>query len=194
VCKTGGQMQKSRFFLFFYLFLLLFFITSQQKNSRLYAQDKERIDSLFKLAELYFNDNNFDSTKICYQNVLDIDQKNVKALLGLAKNEYQQSDLLDILSNKNFYFAKSQEKTKTGNPTAKFNNAFGYIEKALQIDPDNIETNYLAGILCREKMRLRFSISRESTYENGLKYFQKVLALNKEYKDIYVQHALLFRF
>ena len=183
-------MLKSK--LFFCLFVLL--ATNLLKNNMIFAQNKNEVDSLITLAESYFYDNNFDSAKIFYKNVLDLDGKNTKALLGLAKNEYQQTDLLDVLSNKNYAFAKNQERIKTGKSITKFNNALGYVQEALRIDPDNIEANYLAGILYREKMRLRFAVSRGNSFENGLKYFQKALSLNNGYKDIYVQYALLFRF
>jgi GWxTD domain-containing protein len=187
-------MQKSRFFLFFYLLLLLFFITNQQKNNRLYAQDKEKIDSLFNLAELYFNDNNFDSAKICYKNVLDIDGKNVKALLGLAKNGYQCMDILDTISNKNYNYAKKAESMKTNYNRINLSDAAGYIEEALKLDRNNIEANYISGILFREKMRLRLSFSKGSSFESGTTNFQKVIKLDSMYKDVYIQYAMLLRF
>ena len=177
----------------FFCLLFLFAINLLKKNL-IYAQSVSEINSLLNLAEFYFNNNNFDSAKICYKNVLSNDKKNINAILGLARNEYQQIDLLDILNNTNYYVAKSTEKTKLNYKRSKFSYALSYTDEALEIEPNNIEANYLAGILCREKMRLRFALTRGSSFTNGCNYFQKVLNQNSGYKDVYVQYALLLRF
>jgi GWxTD domain-containing protein len=158
------------------------------------AQHDNRIDSLLQTANFYFNLSDYDSAKICFEQVQKIDEKNIDAYLGLTKTKYQQIDILDITSSKNFNYAKKAESIKTNYNRAIFSDAAGYIEEALKLNPNNIEANYLSGILFREKMRLRFAFLKGGSFESGTTNFQKVIKLDSMYKDVYIQYAMHLRF
>ncbi len=158
------------------------------------AEENLGIDSLLRNAQIFFIDNKYDSAQKLFEQVLDLDKNNVTAYLGLAKVIYQQMDIFNIQSNKNYNQAKFSEKYGSNNNRFRFSRAIDYVQEALKIDPDNIEANYLGAILLREKMRYRFALSRSGSFEDGTKYIQRAINQNPKYKDSYLQYAMLFRF
>lgn len=182
MCKTKS----------FYVILALIIVMF--KIDFCFSQNNQIIDSLISEGNIHFINNNYDSAEYYFKQALDLDKNNVNVLILLAKNEYQQMDILDININKNYQIAKSSEKYRSSFDRFRFSRAMDYIEKALKIDPNNLEANYIAGILMREKLRLKFTIMKSGAFSDGEKYFQKIINENPKYKDVYLQYSMLLRY
>ncbi len=69
-------------------------------------------------------------------------------------------------------------------------NALVWFTLSLKYDPDDLQTNYYAGICERDLGRYSF-MWRFARWPRAQKYFDRVIKIDSTYKDVFYQYALL---
>jgi GWxTD domain-containing protein len=144
-------------------------------------------------ADKYFNENKIDSAKALYISVLDLDSKNVKALLGIAKVEYTQDEFEDKVNNSASTMEIIQQNQEVHSELnyAKFNQALYYLKMINKIETDDPDCCYFMGIIHKEMIKLKITADRSESYKIAKDCFEKIIKKDSCYLDVLLQYAQL---
>lgn len=136
-------------------------------NSRLYAQNNTNLVSTYYQKGLSaFESSDIDSAEYYFEEVLELDENNLKAKAGLGKVAYTKKNWGNVLS---------------------------FFEEIEDADTSNLEALYYIGIAYRERAKSKVLWLRWWDFEEAAEYFDRVIAQDSLYRDIFYQYAYLKR-
>ncbi len=145
-----------------FLFSLLFIAFP---HFNLLAQDsRSSIDSLTAIAERQLTAGEIDSARDNFEAALDINKKDISALIGLGKT---------------YFMVK------------KWRSARDEFEKVLKTSPGNLEAHYYAAICYREMGKTKAGPFRANDWKNSRIHFQMVAAVDSSLQDVLHQFSIL---
>ena len=125
------------------------------------------LDSLHILADSLFEKQDFDSAIKIYKSILKTEKKNIRALKGLGRIAIKENDWGDGKK---------------------------YFKTVLNINPSDKEPFYYLGICYRETGKFKALLLRKLDWDKSEKYFNKLIAIDSLFLDVYFQLAKLKRY
>jgi tetratricopeptide (TPR) repeat protein len=177
---------------------------SYMRAYQLARSDQLKIDMLFKLADLHIETDQWPKVRWCWQQIINIDPKNVKAQLAQLKDRYIVADSLAKFerSDSQYWSEVESQASKTinvveevgllGEERAKWEPAFGKEEKSLGRVPGRTLGSYLylvRGRAALELGRLGAVTSPEQLLTRAVSDLQKVQQLDPQNLDAYLYLA-----
>ena len=148
-----------------YRLLLSFLLFVASPDFSLLAQDsRSSSDSLTAIAERQLTAGEIDSARDNFEAALDINKKDISALIGLGKT----------------YFAEK-----------KWRSARDEFEKVLKTSPGNLEAHYYAAICYREMGKTKAGPFRAEDWKKARKHFQTVAAVDSSFQDVLHQFSII---
>jgi tetratricopeptide (TPR) repeat protein len=177
---------------------------SYLKAYKLARPGQPRIDMLFKLADLYIETDKWPKVYACWQQIINIDTKNVKAGLSVLKYLYIRADSYARTGGSGSQVwseveSKASEAIKVvenagllGEERAKWEPAFGKEDRSLEPVPSRTLGSYLyliRGRAALELGRMGAVTSPEQFLDKAMNDLQKVQQLDPQNVDAYLYLA-----
>jgi len=131
------------------------------------SSSKTDIDSMLVIADSLFFRSNWDSAKKVYQSILKTDDECIDAHRGLGRIASTEEDWSAVKD---------------------------HFKAIVKTDPDDAEANYYLGIAYRETGKFKALFLRKLDWDRAEKYFNKVIAGDSLFRDVFFQIAQLQRY
>ena len=177
---------------------------SYRRAYQLARPGQPRIDMLFKLTDLYIETDQWPKVRGCWQQIINIDTKNVKARLARLKDRYIIADSFakagtsrsdfwnEVESQASEAIKVVEEAGLLSEERAKWEPAFGKEERSLEPVPTRTLGSYLyliRGRAALELGRLGAVTSPEQLLTRAVSDLQKVQQLDPQNVDAYLYLA-----